>query len=73
MLEKIAAVMQPAQVGLVIQDDFVSRFLNNAAAGCKKKRRKRLYRIAKQALKRTERKVRALKLLLNESQFGLDR
>lgn len=59
------------QVALVIQEDLVNRLLRKAVKRYKKKRKKRLYTLAKKMLKKREAKVRSLKHTLNLGQFGM--
>ncbi|CAN0049061.1 unnamed protein product, partial [Sphacelaria rigidula] len=53
-------------------EDVVNRVLRKVVTVSKKKRHKRVYRLAKRIVKRQEESVRALKLRLSAAQFGLD-
>ncbi|CAM9276018.1 unnamed protein product [Ectocarpus sp. 12 AP-2014] len=66
------AVQYGIQVTLVLEEDVINRMLRKAAKYYKRKRRKRLYTLAKKTLKKTEENVGSLKLKLNIAQFGLD-
>ncbi|CAB1111112.1 unnamed protein product [Ectocarpus sp. CCAP 1310/34] len=60
------------KVTLVLEEDVINRMLRKAAKYYKRKRRKRLYTLAKKTLKKSEENVGSLKLKLNIAQFGLD-
>ncbi|CAM9440186.1 unnamed protein product [Ectocarpus sp. 6 AP-2014] len=66
------AVQYGVQVTLVLEEDVINRMLRKAAKYYKRKRRKRLYTLAKKTLKKSEENVGSLKLKLNAAQFGLD-
>ncbi|CAN0231716.1 unnamed protein product [Ectocarpus sp. 12 AP-2014] len=66
------AVQYGIQVTLVLEEDVINRMLQKAAKYYKRKRRKRLYTLAKKTLKKSEENVGSLKLKLNIAQFGLD-
>lgn len=57
---------------MVLEEDLVNRLLRKAAKRYKKKRKKRLYTLAKKTLKKSEETVRSLKLKLNTAQFGME-
>lgn len=55
-----------------MEEDVVNRLLRKAAKRYKKKRKKRLYTLAKKTLKKSEENLKSLKLKLNTAQFGLE-
>lgn len=55
-----------------MEEDLVNRLLRKAANRYKRKRKKRLYTLAKKTLKKSEENIKSLKLKLNTAQFGLD-
>lgn len=55
-----------------MEEDLVNRLLRKAAKRYKRKRKKRLYTLAKKTLKKSEDHIKSLKLKLNSAQFGLD-
>lgn len=55
-----------------MEEDLVNRLLRKAAKRYKRKRQKRLYTLAKKTLKKSEDRIKSLKLKLNSAQFGLD-
>lgn len=57
---------------VVVEEDILNRVLRKAAMRYKRKRKKRLYALAKKTLKKSERNITSLKLKLNVAQFGLD-
>ncbi|CAM9184225.1 unnamed protein product [Discosporangium mesarthrocarpum] len=62
------------QLRLVVEEDLVNKMLlRRIAVYSKKRRKKRIYAIVKRKVKDHEKKIHALKLLLNSSQFGMDR
>eukprot|EP00752_Nemacystus_decipiens_P002143 g2042.t1 len=66
------AMQYGIQVTLVVEEDIVNRLLRKAAKRYKRKRKKRLYTLAKKTLKKSEEHIESLKLKLNSAQFGLD-
>lgn len=60
------------KVTLVLEEDVINRLLRSAAKRYKRKRKKRLYTLAKKTLKKSEEGIKSLKLKLNTAQFGLD-
>lgn len=66
-------ISHPHQGAIIVEEDMINGVIRRAAMRCKKRRRKKLYGLAKKTLKHNEENIRSLKLILNTAQFGLDR